>query len=181
MKPSHPLYEAILADYTKILGPRMAADCMEDIFDAFELPNGWIVPHFKMNIQKYLLFGYSCIGFGDNYDSATAKCEEARKNPQPFIDENMEHAEANFYNKAGNPNLNVAILRSTGKAIADRVCCIACVQRTGCTTYVLNQEDRQKNYEMGIRQLQNFRKRLGTYLKRYGLSKLEIRTYCMDD
>ena len=181
MKSSHPLYEAILADYTKILGPKMAADCMENIFDAFELPNGWIVPHFKMDIQKYLLFGYSCIGFGDKYDSATAKCKEARRNPQPFIDENMERAEDNFYRKAGNPNLNVAILWSTNKGIADRICHVMCAQRKDCTTYVLNQEDLQKNYEMGTRQLQNFRKRLDTYLKRYGLSKLDIRTYCMDD
>lgn len=79
-------------EYTKVWGnsEKMINYCVNKVATIAELPNGGIVTIDKQSIEKDFCFGES----GYDYDDAQAMAEHARKSEEYFKAENMRHFNA---------------------------------------------------------------------------------------
>ena len=164
------------------------------------LPNGMLYSIEKQNIQTHLCFGYSDIGFGPTYAEACDAAQDARDSGDAFIAKNMEtyttalrylgqHGSQYFVCMASKLPRIKGIRHVRVTDVLDAVGGSAVLEELkgtevdvhGERVYICTDADvamLRAGYECAARAHE---KKLRTYLKRYGTSKLHIWTYWIDD
>lgn len=148
-----------------------------------KLSNGMYLPFEKPKIETDFWFAESSIGTAPTMNEALRSCAVMKSSQQAFIDANTRKMRDNINELEGEgwfclkrkyhsengvelPIANYHSLRVARYYSGDEI--------------PLTKEDRQLIIEAEKRELEKFTKRLNTYLKRYGLSKVSARTYWAD-
>ena len=192
-QPSEKI-KKLISEYWK--SERMIKYCLSCLSNELELENGLILKFEKPSIETYFCYGYSLSNIDtESYDNANKNVENARKDVINFINENIAQSGLqDLYNKLikadtvyySNCNNNGIV---SVRSLYD--------QNDECyfryhygensdhyKTYItgtLSKSDVQKIIAKVAEELQKFVKRLNTYLKRYGLSKVHSWSYWRDE
>ena len=192
-QPSEKI-KKLISEYWK--SERMIKYCLSCLSNELELENGLILKFEKPSIETYFCYGYSLSNIDtESYDNANKNVENARKDVINFINENIAQSGLqDLYNKLikadtvyySNCNNNGIV---SVRSLYD--------QNDECyfryhygensdhyKTYItgtLSKSDVQKIIAKVAEELQKFVKRLNTYLKRYGLSKIHSWSYWRDE
>lgn len=168
---------------------------LKDVSNAVKLSNGAIYKFDKPSIKTTFCFGYGQNGISTEEESnnAFSMVKYANSNAKYFIEENME--EYNNLEKQLSDILEDTTGCKKAHAFKNRVNCPICYIRICDHPYYAEQEiNRNKEGYLGVLSNEDvqslldtlqeekvkFTKRLNTYLKRYGLSKLRTWTYLVD-
>ena len=157
----------------------MIAYACHKISDCYETEKGYLIEFEKPSIKKDFCFGYD--DYYSNQEDADEMAAHARTNERYFIKKNLEEI-----------NSLIKSLES-GKVYArkgydEAVNLRSLVFEKYLITYEFEKEkcdelsgaDVAGLIEMAQNERRKFEKRLGIYLKRYGLSKLNVWTYYRD-
>lgn len=148
-----------------------------------KLSNGMYLPFEKQEIETNFWFAESSIGTAPSMEEALHSCEVMKTSEQAFIDANTRKMRDNIKELEGSgwyclkrkypakngveiPIVNYLSLRVANYHSGEEI--------------PLTKEDRKLIIDAEKRELEKFTKRLKTYLKRYGLSKISARTYWAD-
>ena len=148
------------------------------ISDCYETEKGYLIEFEKPSISTSFCFGYD--DWSDGSDAMDA-AENARKNENYFIKENLKSIEKLIENLK---EQKIFVKKSFDDALKmkglvfENYLKIYESERLGCEE--LSGADVQGLIEMAENEKSKFEKRLKTYLKRYGTSKLNIWTYLRD-
>lgn len=163
--------------------------CMKNTVVIIPLSNNCLVPLDKETIKTEFFFGYSDIGQGRSYDENNKLVEETNNTlVEYFMNHNLEHDEAiiNSLIDASNDSY-YKIIKVEGYDLRKNS------KYTICRIHINNPWSYEyKGTELTTDEINNviegykiykekFEKRLETYLKKYGTSKLSIRTYWIDE
>ena len=144
-----------------------------------KLSNGLFVPFEKPTIQTRFCFGYSTLGQGPSYEEAT-ESERNAYNEEYFMRVNLLDITKSIRMLKD----KLTVIRYRKKYKGDGNIC-SLVWPSWYEDYeqypVLSDEDRQLLIDSCYKQKEHFEKRLRTYLKRYGLSKIDTWTYWIDE
>lgn len=152
------------------------------------LSNGGFMCFEKPSIETSFCFGYSLSPVdSEDFDRANNMVTHARTNEQYFLDENLAAFDRNFYALTeenwqpclrqviyGDDKLNIFELRGMRHFDWQH-------NRNEETDFPLNDEDRKAIENAMHHERAKFEKRLRTYLKRYGLSKIKSWSYWRDE
>lgn len=175
--------------------------CIKDTSWYVELPNGMIVPIEKKNIETRFCFGYSDWYPQFSYEDASKQADNARHNADHFISENIAHFDRMIDNLTGDTRLtHVPYLRAKYWRLPrdSKIRALSLSQydidgdvywykqgrfvRNGDNLdYVPTGAELDLIREGYYIARQLHMKRIMTYLKKYGLSKVHSWTYWMDD
>lgn len=143
----------------------------------------------KENIETSFCFGYSLSRYDSkDYDNANDMVNYARTNKQYFINENLQIFDRKLedlktYNLFLIKNYNNAPNNSKCKALVFKtdwqVMNFSEKDKEELTR--VSEQDKQKIIKAYEIERDNFEKRLKTYLKRYGLSKIRAWSYWQDE
>ena len=161
----------------------MIAYACHNISDCYETEKGYLIEFEKPSIKKDFCFGYD--DFYSNQDDADKMAGYARTNERYFIEKNLE--EINGLIKSLEESEKVYARKCYDNAVNLRGLVFEKYLRRDYD-YELEREkcdelsgaDVAGLIEMAKNERQKFEKRLGIYLKRYGLSKLNVWTYYRD-
>lgn len=183
---------------------KMQKWCLNESNYLIKTKEGKLISISKPRIEKSFCFGYSDIGQGDEYDVAQDKAANARKSVEYFMERNLrdlngEIKAINNYlaeNKDGInfwevpcafyvlPHYNESNIGSL-KAyyhICDEESDLRWYENRGLQKPIKADADTLNQYLEGLKEVKaQFIKRLNTYLKKYGLSKLHVWTYWVDE
>ena len=177
----------IRAEYERIYpkSPDMVEYCMKQASSYVTLKNGRILVFKKHSIEKRFCFstGYNGRQDEEMHDDARAMQAKAETDHNYFIEENMKsfaHMDRLLSeNKEGKRLYTVNAYMSPSKIV-----CINEWVRMNKTeldqAYELVAEDIEAIKKQLIEEKEKFTKRLKTYLKRYGLTKVRAWTYLSD-
>lgn len=189
-------YAAILAAEVWHNDQKMVDYCVKKTGYVVELGNGDIIAIDKPSIEKSFCFGYSDSRYDtEDYDRANAMADHARKSEDYFIEQNMaginqmiEQLEANSASDALNgvysprPVFRVCVPYS-GQPADSKLKALHSYpywDEQAQKWPELKGDDRQRVID-GYKVVRaDFEKRLNTYLKRYGLSKVRSWSYWQD-
>lgn len=184
----------LIAEYWK--SPRMYNYCVGKLSNELELENGLILKFEKPSIETHFCYGYSLSNIdSESYDTANKNAENARKDVVNFINENIARSGLqDLYNKLKKAdtvyysNCNNNGIVSVGSLFDQKDECRFRYDYGENSEYYkryitgkLSKNDVQKIIEKVAEELQKFVKRLNTYLKRYGLSKVHSWSYWCDE
>lgn len=176
---------------------RMQEYAKRDCEYVVELTNGNIIEIEKPSIQKDFCFGMGMYATysQEEFERAEELAENARKNVNYFINENMKQIteKINCLKEALEEKREVyTFVHYSGQPEASDLVAYNCVRvcnNPECEPYrwdrlkavrKLSNEDIQLIID-GLEEVsKKFMKRLNTYLKKYGLEKLNVWTYCRD-
>lgn len=182
------------AEYVKVWkdDEKMIKFCQGEISNAVKLSDGRIVIVKKQKLETSFCFGYSTCGQGGDYDEANKAAHIANTSENYFREQNLKefddkiallktdkeeswHRDAylsqNNYVSYGLVNIHEVVGLHR---------CDFEDQRWG--TYVeIPEADRMLILAMYEEEKEKMSKRIDTYLKRYGLSKLNVWTYWQDE
>lgn len=162
-----------------------------------ELSNGNIIDIEKPRIEKNFCFGMGMYATytQEEFEAAEELADNARKNVDYFISENMKQiTDKIYYLKEALENKRevYTFVHYSGQPEDSELVTYNCVRICDNPEYApfrwsnlqavkkLSNEDIQAIID-GLEEVANkFMKRLNTYLKRYGLEKLNVWTYCRD-
>ena len=162
-----------------------------------ELSNGNIIDIEKPRIEKNFCFGMGMYATytQEEFEAAEELADNARKNVDYFISENMKQiTDKIYYLKEALENKRevYTFVHYSGQPADSELVTYNCVRICDNPEYApfrwtnlqavkkLSSEDIQAIID-GLEEVANkFMKRLNTYLKRYGLEKLNVWTYCRD-
>ena len=162
-----------------------------------ELSNGNIIDIEKPRIEKNFCFGMGMYATytQEEFEAAEELADNARKNVDYFISENMKQiTDKIYYLKEALENKRevYTFVHYSGQPADSELVTYNCVRICDNPEYApfrwtnlqavkkLSSEDIQAIIE-GLEEVaKKFMKRLNTYLKRYGLEKLNVWTYCRD-
>ena len=162
-----------------------------------ELSNGNIIDIEKPRIEKNFCFGMGMYATytQEEFEAAEELADNARKNVDYFISENMKQITDKIYylKEALESKREVyTFVHYSGQPADSELVTYNCVRICDNPEYApfrwtnlqavkkLSSEDIQAIID-GLEEVANkFMKRLNTYLKRYGLEKLNVWTYCRD-
>ena len=190
----NPAIEEAKAEYVKVWkdDEKMVKFCQGEISNAVKLSDGRIVVVKKQKLETSFCFGYSTCGQGAEYEEANEAAHVANTSEDYFREQNLKE----FDNK-------IALLKTDKEESwymdaylsQSNYCSCGLVnihevvglrrydfeeQRWG--TYVeIPEADRKLIIEMYESEKEKMSKRIDTYLKRYGLSKLNVWTYWRDE
>ena len=142
----------------------------------------------KPQIETSFCFGHGQNGISTMEEEQNARdCENyARTNEQYFIKENLEQVE-HWLNDLQNPNYKIyKIMRYYSLCNDNNLKSIVFIEQyqepvdNTATMILITEEEKQALIEGYQKVKADFTKRLNTYLKRYGLSKLNTWTYLVD-
>lgn len=160
----------------------------------------YLLPIEKRKIDKHFCFGYSDCGQGQDYFEALKGADNARNNPDYFKGQNLK-----YYRKLLDDIDHFNALALTTSCEKDSsIRCLTpfawwevldavggearmddlkgtLVKVNGQEAYILTDEDRQIIRDAYIQAMKAQEKRLDSYLKRYGISKISVWTYWLDD
>lgn len=163
--------------------------CLKSTAYIVELSTGDIVTIDKPSIQKDFCFGYGFYGVSDEESEKHAEnmVTHSRTNQEYFINENMKQLDDRIeaFKKLDTVRLAYIVPNYTGQSANNKLKCICFSRVCENERYIgkypeLTQEDISRliaGYEEVKKQ---FRKRLDTYLKKYGLSKVNSWSYLRD-
>ena len=153
-----------------------------------ELSNGDLIDIEKPRIRTKFCFGYSSIGQGASFDEAIACKEYASKEVSYFMEENLEplndwivalkenecYIANHYYNSPEDTKIKglVCFRYSDYEQMSEE-------RKTQYRK--LTEDDKLRLIEGYEQVFADFVKRLQSYLKRYGLTKLETWTYWIDE
>lgn len=192
-KPSEKI-KRLIAEYWK--SPRMYDYCVGKLSNELELENGLILKFEKPSIETYFCYGYSLSNVdSESYDTANKNVENARKDVINFINENIAQSGLQaLYNKLKKADTvyysncnNNGIVSVRSLYDQDDECYFRYHYGENSDHYktyiagTLSKSDVQKIIAKVAEELQKFVKRLNTYLKRYGLSKVHSWSYWRDE
>ena len=179
------LYKEIITDYWK--DDKMIDFCMKKAAYIVPLENGDITEIEKPSIETHFCFGYGMNGISteEDYQDAQSMMHHADTNEQYFIDENMKGINSYIENLKDKHIKVYKYVHYCGKCDIRlkginfyRHFEIPESNLKDCKELTAGErEEMIKGYEIVKKQ---FEKRLHTYLKRYGLSKLHTWTYLVD-
>ena len=158
----------------------MIAYACHKISDCYETEKGFLIEFETPSIKKDFCFGFD--DFYTKQEVADDMAEHARINENYFIEKNLE--EINSLIKSLEESEKVYARKGYDDAVNLR----GLVFENYLRTYEFEREkceelsgaDVAGLIEMAKNERRKFEKRLGTYLKRYGLSKLNVWTYYRD-
>lgn len=192
-KKDNSAIEEAKAEYLKVWpgDEKMVKYCQGKISNAVKLSDGRIVIVEKQSIETSFCFGYSTCGQGGDYDEANRSASVARASEEYFREKNLESFDQKIALLKREKDMNerraylsqsnyvscglVNIHEIVGLYYSDFV-----EQRWG-TYHEIPDADRKLLIGMYEEEKAKMSKRLDTYLKRYGLSKLHVWTYWMDE
>lgn len=157
----------------------MIAYACHKISDCYETEKGYLINFEKPSIKKDFCFGYD--DFYSNQEDADEMAAHARTNERYFIEKNLEEINSLikslesgkvYARKSYDDSVNLRCL------IFEKYLRAYEFEREECDE--LSGTDVAGLIEMAKNERQKFEKRLGIYLKRYGLSKLNVWTYYRD-
>ena len=184
----------LIAEYWK--SPRMYDYCVGKLSNELELENGLILKFEKPRIETHFCYGYSLSNIdSESYDTANQNAENARKDVINFINENIAQSGLqDLYNKLKKADTvyysncnNNGIVSVRSLYDQDDECYFRYHYGENSDHYktyitgTLSKSDVQKIIAKVAEELQKFIKRLNTYLKRYGLSKVHSWSYWRDE
>lgn len=162
------------------------------------LTDGGTLVIYKDKLETEFCFGYSCIGQGDSSETAHADAREARTSEQYFIDSNLK--DLNDYinllaGKRGRYRGYAWLASGDGakwyvyhsQSCPEATNAVDCLDPWELCEYEhgrlkrISDADRERIIAGYKHALVSREKRCRSYLKRYGLSKLRVWTYCRDD
>lgn len=192
-KPSEKI-KRLIAEYWK--SPRMYDYCVSKLSNELELENGLILKFEKPSIETHFCYGYSLSNIdSESYDTANKNAENATKDVINFINENIARSGLqDLYNKLKKAdtvyysNCNNNGIVSVGSLFDQNDECRFRYDYGENSEYYkkyitgkLSKNDVQKIIAKVAEELQKFVKRLNTYLKRYGLTKIHSWSYWRDE
>lgn len=159
-----------------------------------ELSNGYLIPIEKTSIKKDFCFGYSLSRYDtEEYDNANEQARHAAESVEYFIQENLRPVDEYIKNfeelesvRRFVPVVRTNYYRAPGNSV---IKCIDWVKDWEYAEYteaqkkqkeLLNDTDKQIIIEALKAEREDFKKRLETYLKKYGLSKVNTWSYWRD-
>lgn len=183
-------YEIVLADAWKNrngkIDTRMVNFCLKDASVIIPMSNGTLVAIDKPRIDKDFCFGYSTCGQGMSYDECQRTHQSAADNlAEYFKEENLKGFDSRyreFVNGASEENFHLSV-HLTGKYWSQSE---KNPLRNITTDTVKMQEpvtaEDIENYVEAVKFVRaEFEKKIDSYLKRYGTSKLRTWTYWVDE
>ena len=188
-------YEIALSDAWKNrngkIDTRMVNFCLKDISVIIPMSNGTIVAIDKPRIDKDFCFGYSNCGQGMSYDECQRTHQAVSDNlAEYFKEENLRGFDSRyreFVNGASEENFHKGVHLS-GKYWSQsktnplrNITTDAVREMEPVTAEPVTAEDIE-NYVEAVKFVRSeFEKKLDSYLKRYGTSKLRTWTYWVDE
>lgn len=157
----------------------MIAYACHKISDCYETEKGYLIEFEKPSIKKDFCFGYD--DFYSKQEDADEMAYHARTNERYFIEKNLEEINSLikslesgkvYARKSYDDSVNLRCL------VFEKYLRAYEFEREECDE--LSGADVAGLIEMAQSERRKFEKRLGTYLKRYGLSKLNVWTYYRD-
>lgn len=161
---------------------------------------GFLFPIEKRKVEKRFCFGYSDCGQGQDYLTAIREADKARNESGYFKAENLRYYTDWIENiKSGNPialcerysKLSpvrflrclrwVDVLDAVGGSARLEDLKGTMVQIDGMEVYILTDEEKEIVREAFEQAMKAHEKKLDSYLKRYGTSKIRAWTYWLDD
>lgn len=192
-KPSEKI-KRLIAEYWK--SPRMYDYCISRLSNELELENGLILKFEKPSIETYFCYGYSLSSSdSESFDTACKNAENAQKDVINFINENiaqsglqalynkLKKADTVYYSNCNNNGI-VSVRSLYDQNDECRFRYDYGENSENYKRYItgkLSKSDVQKIIAKVAEELQKFVKRLNTYLKRYGLSKVHSWSYWRDE
>lgn len=181
------MYQEILANEVWKSSPDMVDYCLKEAAHIVELTNGDIIVIEKPRIETRFCFGYSDSRYDtEDYDRANAMADHAKKSQEYFIEENMKDINRTIGEMEGTIHHSYEYrlrVKYTGQTEGSKLKSLE-VCRWGdeyAKKYPeISAEDLQRVVE-GYKVVKaSFEKRLNTYLKRYGMSKVKTWSYWQD-
>ena len=153
--------------------------------DVFKSAAGYLVEFEKPNIKKDFCFGHGSNGYStqDEAEIARDNAAYARTNENYFLKENLEEFENWISILEGNEK--IYLMKYNRKS--EKLACLR--TESYFSRYFwdkdkiveeLSKSDIEKLKKLILNEKAKFEKRLNTYLKRYGLSKIHSWTYLVD-
>lgn len=153
--------------------------------DVYETENGHLIAIEKSRIEKDFCFGYGLNGVStqEDYEGARAAEEKAKNDAKYFINENLSAINEQIRNIEENENIYLMIGYRNQEKICnyffDRYFQIYDWEKSRIVEK-LSEKDKKGLLKMLGEEKERFTKRLNTYLKKYGTSKLRTWTYLVD-
>ena len=189
--------ELLRTEYEKIWphSPKMVDYCVNRVAEMAVLPTGEIIPIEKQRIATRFCFGES----GYDYDDAMRMANHARTNQDYFKKENMSHFD-NWIQEITGDNI-MTITQSYRES--ERICSVQFMEPWqvveafgGCVNLrdiagktimyrnvphrIVTPEEKQIILDAYRKAREAHEKKVNSYLKRYGTSKVESWTYWRD-
>ena len=182
------------AEYVKVWknDEKMIKFCQNEISNAVKMSDGRIVVVKKQKLEASFCFGYSTCGQGAEYEEANEAAHVANTSEDYFRRQNLKEFDE-----------KIALLKTDKEESWHRDAYLSQSNYCGCGlvnihevvglrrrdfedqrwgTYVeIPEADRQLIIAMYEEEKEKMSKRIDTYLKRYGLSKLHVWTYWQDE
>ena len=170
-------------------GERMRKHFEQTVSQVVELSNGYLIAIEKPTIEKNFCFGYSDSRYDtEDFDRANAMANHARTNEDYFLEENRKKLTSqidalfkyNCYTR----------IHYCNAPKDTKIRCIEFVsdydkwnmsEETKAKLEPLSESDRQLIVDAYREEQKAFDKRLASYLKRYGLSKVNSWSYWQDE
>ena len=173
--------------------PKMVEFCSKQAEQVVETEDGWLIEVERQNIKKHFCFGYGMYlnSTPEEEEFADRQAENARTSTKHFIDENLEE----YNRRIKNLKEHDAYVSLTGHYYSQKPGCklqhYTCDYGCHYGSWNENLEDTTKWKKLSEndkneliaafeRAKESLLKRLNTYLKKYGLSKLSVWTYLVD-
>lgn len=189
--------EALQAIYGK--DQEMIDYCMKQAETVVSV-RGMLFPIEKRKVEKHFCFGYSDCGQGQDYLTAVMEADKARNDSGYFKTQNLKWyrewlddinsfnalALATTYSKSSPIRSLTAfdwweVLDAVGGEARMEDLKGTLVKINGREAYILTDADREIIREAYNQAMKAQEKKLDTYLKRYGTSKIKAWTYWLDD
>lgn len=180
--PSDGLKAEIAKDYEA--GSSMYKWCINRISNEMQLDNGGYVEFNKPTIETSFCFGYSDSRYDtEDYDRANNMAEVARSDEEYFKEQNLKELKSIlgglnehrvlFYKSRSNDEVEIYNWCYDTYSTRERYAYLELIECSDRELQLLKEK-----YE---EELVKFEKRINTYLKKYGLSKVHSWSYWRDE
>ena len=160
--------------------------CRKNCSDVFKSKSGYYVKFEKPTIKTQFCFGHGYCGITteEETDRAFSMAEKARKDAEYFINENLEDLNEQLKLFESDEKLFLTNYYPNNKV---KIASIKSARYFGMYSfdekYIVAELDKEEIEQLKAivnSEIEKFTKRLNTYLKRYGLSKIHSWTYLVD-
>lgn len=175
--------EAIKKDWHS---PSMQKYCIGELSNGYELQNGFLVEFTKPRIKKDFCFGagYNGVVDEESWNNANDMAHYARTSEEYFIKENFDenfeniervlNSEEKIYVLPYESYTNISYLKT------EKYMLIYATDKEKDIAIEIPRIDRENLKTVLKEEKEKFMKRLNTYLKKYGLSKINSWSYIVD-
>lgn len=190
MRTQQELKEVLKNALSEVWSGKMLDYCLKESDHIVELENGDIISIDKPRIEKDFCFGHGYCGVStqEEEDRADNMAHYARTNADYFLEQNLKGIDQSikaFEEVASGKQQAFLNINYTGQSESNPLKCVIWCRGYETEDYKvkyneLSQEGARRISE-GYKEVRNqFIKRLSTYLKKYGLSKVNTWSYLSD-